>query len=110
MSNGSVEVQLAVAIQRLDQVIAEQSEAKEGRKEQYKSMEAMRASVDKMGGRLENVEKQVASAQPTIEEFITIKHKVVGAGAMGRWLWIAGGILLGWAANSREAVFAWLNR
>ena len=42
-------------------------------------------SLQKMEGRLKNVEDSFAKSEPTIEEFITIKHKVAGAGVFGKW-------------------------
>lgn len=108
MSGESVEVQLARVDERLAMVLAELKDAKDSRKGQYESIEGLRATFASLDKRVENVESKLASAQPTIEEFITIKHKVQGAGAFGKWLWAALGIIIGVTAASRETILHWL--
>lgn len=62
-------------------------------------------SISKLDSRLNMVENNLATTAPTIEEFITIKHKVVGAGIMGRWIWaIAGGVITFLFAFRREII------
>ncbi|AWY08127.1 hypothetical protein HOT48_gp112 [Klebsiella phage ZCKP1] len=41
--------------------------------------------------RLKRVEESITKSEPTIEEFITIKHKVAGAGIFGKWAWAVAG-------------------
>lgn len=104
MSNESVEVQLARIDERWQSVVHELELSRNTRKTHYDSIEAINLALQDMRSRVMSIEKQVATAQPTIEEFITIKHKVVGAGQIGKWLWISGAFLLGLVASSREAV------
>jgi len=85
-------------------------EAKESRKSQYESTEALRGQISKMDGRVANVEQSLAAAKPTIDEFISVKNKVIGAGAIGKWLWVACGVLIGVIASSREAVFHYFSK
>lgn len=47
-----------------------------------------------MGNRLKNVEDSLARNEPTIEDFITIKYKVAGAGIFGKWVWAGVGAIL----------------
>lgn len=110
MTVESVEARLARIDERWNIVVEELRDAKTSRKSQYDSTEALSALIAKIDSRVANVETALASAKPTIEEFITIKHKVVGAGIAGKWLWAAGGALLGLAATSREAIFHWLSK
>lgn len=107
MSGESNEVQLVRLEVQMTQVLSELRDSKESRSKQYESIEALRLAVQAMVPRVENVENKLAGQAPTIEEFITIKHKVQGAGQMGHWLWIAGAFLLGVAAKSREAILHW---
>lgn len=109
MSNESIEVQLAILAERVSTVIEDNKESKITRKAQYDSIEAIRAAVGTVNNRVGNLETQMSAAKPTIEEFITIKHKVVGAGALGKWLWAAGAALLGFVAASRETIFHWFS-
>ena len=64
-------------------------------------------SINDIGNRLKNVEDSLAKNEPTIEEFITIKHKVVGAGIFGKWVWAGAGAIIGVLAAARREIFAW---
>lgn len=108
MGNESVEVQLARVDERLRIVLEQLAKAESGRKEQYQFNERMQRTVDDMSTKVTNVENKLATAAPTIEEYITIKHKIVGAGKLGKWLWILGSGLIGYAYASREAILRWL--
>lgn len=61
-----------------------------------------------MEQRIQNVENSLTSQKPVIDDFITIKHKVVGAGQFGKWLWafFAGGLVF--MLTSREKIIAWM--
>lgn len=67
----------------------------------------LRDSIKDIGNRLKNVEDSLAKNEPTIEEFITIKHKVVGAGIFGKWVWAGAGAIIGVLAAARREIFAW---
>lgn len=88
--------------ERWKRVEQEMEHSGTARKAQYQANEDLNLEIKALGGRLGNVEKALATAEPTIQEFITIKHKVVGAGALGKWLWAAGAVLIGWAYGARE--------
>lgn len=98
MGSESTEVQMARIDEQLKVIVRELSDAKMGRKEQYSEIEKVNLNMVDISSRLKIVEDSMTKNAPTIEEFITIKHKVVGAGMAGKWLWAIGGILLGLVA------------
>ena len=104
----SVEVRIARMEERMGFLARDAEEASKARKSQYEATAAVQSSVDELTRSVQLVTDTLAGQKPTIEEFITIKHKVVGAGKLGRWLWIAGAFLLGTAANLREHLLIWL--
>lgn len=108
MGNESLEAQLARIDERLRLVMVQNDKAEASRKEQYQFNERIERTVGDMSVKVTNVENKLATASPTIEEFITIKHKIVGAGKLGKYLWLAGGALITLAYNSREAILKWL--
>lgn len=110
MSGESQEVQMARIDERMKHILNQLERAEVGRKQQYEVNESIKASMVKIGDRLEGVEKSLAVQAPTIQEFITIKQKVVGAGLLGRWLWLGLGGLLTLIYNSREAIIGWLTK
>lgn len=67
-------------------------------------------ALNKIDSRVKGVEDSLAKASPTIEEFITIKHKVVGAGIMGKWIWGGAGMLLGVLGTMRESIIMWVSK
>lgn len=108
MSTESIEVQVARMDERYTHILRELTEAKEARKVQYEVMEELAKTVALLKAQLQVVEASLQQQAPTIEEFITIKHKVVGAGVMGKWVWACGGVLITFLFNSRESISAWL--
>ncbi len=97
-----------VRIARLEEqfrfIIDDVKEAKNSRKVQYETMESMSQTLAVLMGEVADVKNKLAGQAPTIEEFITIKHKVVGAGVVGKWLWVLGGLLLGAVGWFRETL------
>lgn len=91
-------------------MLSELQQARDGRKQQYETLEAINRALLKIENRVQGVEEQLSRATPTIDEFITIKHKVVGAGLLGRWLWAAVGGLLTLIYSSRETIIGWLTK
>lgn len=105
----STEVTLARMEERIKNVQEELQEARLARKGQYETNETFRSMLRDTNAKVDNIEKSVAKSAPTIEEFITIKHKVVGAGIAGRWVWAAAGIIIGMMAATKSWIFAWLS-
>lgn len=102
-----VEAQIARLAERMNTILEEMAQARDGRKHQYEKLEDLGRSILKLDNRVESVENSLARASPTIDEFITIKHKVAGAGMLGKYVWAIGGGLLSALAFGREAIFAW---
>lgn len=110
MSGESTDVRLARIDERVNAVLTQLERADSGRKQQYDKMEELNRSIHKVESRVESVEKTLSVATPAIDEFMIIKHKVVGAGIVGRWLWGIGGTLLGIAFAMRETFIGWLGK
>lgn len=110
MGGESLEVQIARFDERLQRLLQETELARDSRKQQYEKLETIGQSVSLLETRVKGVEDGLNKASPTIDEFITIKHKVVGAGLMGKWVWAFGGGLLSTLAFSREAIFSWFSK
>lgn len=87
----AMEASVARLEERMQRIHEDNQDAKKSRKEMY-------GKLEEMNGRLHQVESALASAAPTIAEFVVIKHKISGAGMVGRWLWLAGGVLISSAA------------
>lgn len=100
----SAEIQMARLQEQLKSVIATLAEDREDRKERDKQLTQIAVSISNLDRRLEAVEHQMAAASPTIQEFITIKHKVVGAGIFGKWAWALGGATIAVIYSGREAI------
>lgn len=84
-----------------------QARDRQDREKLEETLVELRDSINDIGNRLKNVEDSLAKNEPTIEEFITIKHKVVGAGIFGKWVWAGAGAIIGMLAAARREIFAW---
>lgn len=84
-----------------------QTRDRQDREKLEETLAELRDSINDIGNRLKNVEDSLAKNEPTIEEFITIKHKVVGAGIFGKWVWAGAGAIIGVLAAARREIFAW---
>ncbi len=84
-----------------------QTRERQDREKLEETLVELRDSINDIGNRLKNVEDSLAKNEPTIEEFITIKHKVVGAGIFGKWVWAGAGAIIGVLAAARREIFAW---
>ncbi len=84
-----------------------QTRDRQDREKLEETLSELRDSINDIGNRLKNVEDSLAKNEPTIEEFITIKHKVVGAGIFGKWVWAGAGAIIGILAAARREIFAW---
>lgn len=84
-----------------------QTRERQDREKLEETLVELRDSINDIGNRLKNVEDSLAKNEPTIEEFITIKHKVVGAGIFGKWVWAGAGAIIGVLAAARREIFSW---
>lgn len=110
MGGESLEVQIARFDERLQRLLQETELARDGRKQQYEKLESISQNVALLETRVKGVEEGLNKASPTIDEFITIKHKVTGAGLLGRWLWFFGGGLISTVFASRETILGWISK
>ena len=105
--NESGELLLVRLEERLKTLFENQTRERQDREKLEETLVELRDSINDIGNRLKNVEDSLAKNEPTIEEFITIKHKVVGAGIFGKWVWAAAGAIIGILAAARREIFAW---
>lgn len=106
----STEAQIARLDERLKSIILLMGDASESQHRQQEWMTTVNQTLVAIGTRVESVEHSLAKASPTIDEFITIKHKIQGAGAVGKWLWVALGFLVGTAYSMRETLLHWISK
>lgn len=107
MSDESTSVLLARLEERLETLFKNQEKEERSKEKLEQTLSGLKDSVQQMEGRLKSVEDSLAKSEPTIEEFITIKHKVVGAGIFGKWVWAGAGAIIGILAAARREIFAW---
>ncbi|WP_241362633.1 hypothetical protein [Escherichia coli] len=105
--NESGELLLVRLEERLKTLFENQTRDRQDREKLEETLGELRDSINDIGNRLKNVEDSLAKIEPTIEEFITIKHKVVGAGIFGKWVWAGAGAIIGVLAAARREIFAW---
>lgn len=108
--NIEVHVQMARLEERLKGISEGLTLDRESRKQQYETMNEISRSLSSLDNRVGVVEKGFADSAPTIEEFITIKHKVVGAGIAGKWMWAAAGVIISMIFTFRREIIAWLSK
>lgn len=113
MSNESLEVQLARIDERNKMILMimenDQREAKESREQMKEAFESLRV----IDSRLERLEGSLATSQPTppeIDEFRKVKYKLIGAGFLGRWVWIVLTGTLGLLYTMREHIIAFVTK
>ena len=101
--NESHEVQIARLDERLKSIMTylEKEEASRATSLQW---------MGTMSERLANVENALAASAPTINEFTILKHKVVGAGVLGKALWVSSAALIGFLYGTKEHVIALFSR
>jgi predicted phage tail protein len=63
-----------------------------------------------MEGRMTNVENSLTQSKPVIDEFITIKTKVVGAGQFGKWVWVCAAALISFLIGSKTTLAELFNK
>lgn len=94
-----MEREIGVMLEKIDRLSDDLAEDRKARKALYERIETTNLSVEKLKWEVEALKNTLNSQAPTIAEFLTYKEQVRGAGKLGRFLWVAGGVLLGWAAT-----------
>lgn len=96
------EIQLARLDERLKMVLDRMEENYESHAKTRAWMGQVDHTLSEINHRVGSVESSLAKSAPTIEEFMVIKNKVLGAGIAGKWLWAALGALLTLVITARE--------
>lgn len=107
MGNEPDNVTLARLEERLRNIFENQTREAREREKMEESIKKLSESMGDLSIRLKRVEESITKSEPTIEEFITIKHKVAGAGIFGKWVWAGAGAIIGVLAAARREIFAW---
>lgn len=110
MSGESPEVKLARMEERLNTVLEALELARDGRKQQYEKLEELNRNLLTLDNRVGAVEKSLAAAAPTIDEFVNIKLKVQGAGIAGKYAWAIGASIITFLFTIRESIIAWMTK
>ena len=87
MGNEPDNVTLARLEERLRNIFENQTREAREREKMEESIKKLSESMGDLSTRLKRVEENITKSEPTIEDFITIKHKVAGAGIFGKWVW-----------------------
>lgn len=106
----SHDAQIARLDERLTSIMVLMRESREEFKLHQDLAKEINTSLAHIRHRVESVEHSLAKASPTIDEFIIIKHKIQGAGILGKWLWVALGFLVGTVYSMRETIFHWISK
>ena len=102
------EIQLARMDERLKMVLDRMEENHESHVKARSWMGQIDRNLSDISFRVASVESSLAKTAPTIEEFMVIKNKVIGAGMAGRWIWVGVGSLLTLIIAGREQIAAFL--
>lgn len=103
------EIQLARLDERMKMILDRMEDTQRSHAHARGWMRKMDLTLHSLDARVGSVETSLAKSAPTIEEFMAIKHKVLGAGIAGRWMWVTLGALLGIMITLREHLFKFLN-
>lgn len=103
----STEIQLARLDERMKMLLDRMEDNHQSHTQTREWMRKTDDTLFAIGNRVVNVESSLQKAAPTIEEFLSIKHKILGAGIAGRWMWVTFGTLLGIVISMREQVIRW---
>lgn len=103
----SIEVQMARIQEQMKSLISELERSNRGREHTDSQIDKLSESMSKLHIRMEKVEEQLTSNAPVIQEFITIKQKVTGAGVAGKWVWAGCATAITLIATFREQIRAY---
>lgn len=97
-----VEIQIARLDERYKSIQEKMEQNEKTNQESTATLRRLESILDRISSRVEGVENALASAKPTINEFVQFKHKVIGAGSFGKWVWLVAGVLLSYVLTVRE--------
>ena len=103
----STDIQHARLDERMKMMLDKLEENHESHVKNRAWMSQVDRSLHDIGSRVSNVENSISKNAPSLEELVAIKHKVIGAGVAGKWLWVALGSVLTMIITGREHIFRW---
>lgn len=109
----SMDQYMELLLDRLRSIEASQSRAEVSRKEQYESIHQLVVVTSRLSDRLDALEKKFEEISPTLTEYTTMKTQAVGAGRLGRFLWVTGTAIMGlavWLATFWDNIVKFFNR
>ena len=105
----SLDVQVARVVEGMRIIAKDLDSAAISRIAQYEKTEQLILSMALLDSRVKSIEQSVAAAAPTLVEFTAMKHKVQGAGILGRWIWLGAGALIGLFINIKGLI-PWISK
>lgn len=100
-----------VALARLDERLEQQMRTLFGLVKEIQSTQSeLTTKMTKVDGRLDNVENALSRAQPTLNDYIEVKHKIVGVGRAGTYIWSAFVGILSVAIFFKDTIFGWFSK
>lgn len=104
MDENDPRMQMAVLQARIDEqmktIFNLVNEVRQGQQE-------MTVAIAKMDSRMDGVEQSLSKAQPTLDDYIEVKHKIVGAGRMGALIWTTAISLVGVLVYFKDTIIGW---
>lgn len=110
MSSEPTEVQLARLEERLKTLLNQMEFHSSSAQKTDARIDQMNHLLVLVGNRVEKVESSLALASPTIQEFVVFKHKVLGAGLFGKYIYLLAGALVALVYSMRAEIIAWLSK
>lgn len=104
-----IEVQLARMDERMKSILQAQQANSEAQAAQFRQLHALDNTMHSLKERVSDMEESIANAGPALAEYTMIKHKVIGAGLAGKWIWVAASFVLGAIASSKGAILSWFS-
>lgn len=110
MDDTTIAVQLGKLAGQVEMIMRELEYASKERKEQVSALQNVGRDVSDISAKVKTLEQNLIKFEPTIDEFIDIKKKVIGAGKLGKWLWGAVATVIGIIFAVRTEIFGWLSK
>jgi len=110
MPDESNEVKLARLEERMSSLLVVMEVLNSSNQKQLAKLDEMNISILTLNNRVEKVENNLALASPTLQEFIATKNKVMGAGTLGKYVWMAIGVILSIVISFKETLHSLVNK
>lgn len=107
MTTESIDARLARLDERLRNFLDVQERANDLQEQQ---LIKINQSVMETSNRLTKVENTISNAGPALAEYTAIKNQVIGAGRMGKWIWVTAGFVIGMVVSLKEVFISWFSQ